>query len=48
MRLVGFVRDRFGVEIPIAEMIGDNFRDLTAIATLVTGLARPEVHSAGR
>lgn len=48
MRLVGFVRERFGVEIPMDEMIGDNFRDLAAITALVGGLVLPEARHAGR
>lgn len=48
MRLVKFVREQFAVDIPISDMIGDNFRDLAAIATLLGGLVLPEVDNAGR
>ena len=34
-KLVGFVRDHFGVEVPPGEMVGENFRDLTAISGLI-------------
>ncbi|MCO5967365.1 MULTISPECIES: acyl carrier protein [Actinoallomurus] len=34
-RLVGFIRDQFGVEIPMSEMVGDNFKDLASISRLV-------------
>lgn len=37
-RLVGFIRDQFGIEIPIEEMVGGNFKDLLSISRLVTGL----------
>jgi acyl carrier protein len=48
MRLLSFIREQFGVEIPMNEMTGSNFRNLTAITTLVADQALPEVHNAGR
>lgn len=48
MRLLGFIRERFGVEIPMVEMTGDNFRDLAAITTLVADQVLPRVRHAGR
>lgn len=48
MRLLSFIRERFEVEIPMNEMTGSNFRDLTAIAALVAGQVLPEVHNARR
>lgn len=48
MRLLSFIRERFEVEIPLNEMTGDNFRDLTAITTLVAGQVPTGVHNAGR
>ncbi|GAA3124112.1 acyl carrier protein [Streptosporangium carneum] len=37
-RLVGFIREQFGIEIPVEEMVGENFKDLLSISRLVTGL----------
>lgn len=37
-RLTGFIREHFGVEVPIEEMVGDNFRDLRSIGALVVRL----------
>ncbi|RCG33322.1 acyl carrier protein [Sphaerisporangium album] len=37
-RLVGFVREHFGIEIPTEEMVGQNFKDLRSIGRLVAGL----------
>jgi acyl carrier protein len=48
MRLLSFIRERFEVEIPMSEMTGDNFRDLTAITALVADQALPGVRNAGR
>lgn len=48
MRLLSFIRERFEVEIPMNEMTGDNFRNLTAITTLVANEALSEVHNVGR
>ena len=48
MRLLGFIRERFGVEVPMSDMIGDNFRDLASITTLLSGLALPEVDDVGQ
>jgi acyl carrier protein len=42
-RLVAFIRERFGVELPAETIIAPNFKDLTSIARLVVeqGAARP-------
>ncbi|KRC54064.1 MULTISPECIES: acyl carrier protein [unclassified Nocardioides] len=41
VRLLAFVRDRVGVEIPATEMTADNFRTLDSITSLVvTSLTR--------
>lgn len=48
MRLLSFIRERFEVEIPMNEMTGDNFRDLTAITELVANEALSEVRNVGR
>jgi acyl carrier protein len=48
MRLLSFIRERFEVEVPMNEMTGDNFRDLTAITTLVADQVLPGVRNAGR
>ncbi|MEV8633168.1 acyl carrier protein [Streptosporangium sp. NPDC051023] len=37
-RLVGFIREQFGIEIPVEEMVGGNFKDLLSISRLVVGL----------
>lgn len=37
-RLVGFIRNQFGVEIPPESLVGANFKDLNSITLLVTGL----------
>ncbi|GII70304.1 hypothetical protein Sme01_27800 [Sphaerisporangium melleum] len=37
-RLVGFIREQFGVEIPFDAMLGENFKDLRSISRLVAGL----------
>lgn len=37
-RLVAFVWDHYGVEVPPGEMLGANFRNLTAITELVCRL----------
>ena len=47
MQLLGFIRERLGVEIPMTQMTGDHFRDLAAITTLVAGQIPLEVRNAG-
>ncbi len=37
-RLVGFIREQFGIEIPVEEMVGGNFKDLLSISRLVVRL----------
>lgn len=37
-RLVGFVREQFGVDVPPEELAGRNFKDLDSISQLVTRL----------
>lgn len=38
-RLVSFIRESLGIDVPAEEMVGENFRDLTSITRLVSGLA---------
>ncbi|SBT42793.1 acyl carrier protein [Micromonospora auratinigra] len=40
-RLVGWIRDEFGVRVPPTKMNGANFRDLNSIAALVESLRDP-------
>ncbi|MBB4918281.1 acyl carrier protein [Streptosporangium saharense] len=37
-RLVGFIREQYGIEIPMEEMVGGNFKDLRSISALVVRL----------
>jgi acyl carrier protein len=39
MRLVSFIGLRLGVQIPVEEVVGTNFKDLNAVARLVESLA---------
>jgi acyl carrier protein len=41
-RLVGFIRERFGVRIPPADIVEKNFRDIGCIADLVASLSGSE------
>jgi acyl carrier protein len=34
-RLVGFVREHFGIDVPTEEMVGENFKDLRSIGRLL-------------
>ncbi|MBF6063308.1 acyl carrier protein [Nocardia terpenica] len=38
IRLVSFIAERFGVTVPTTEVVGQNFKDLDSIATLVSRL----------
>ncbi|MFR9749554.1 phosphopantetheine-binding protein [Nocardia sp. 004] len=38
MRLVSFIHEKFGVDVPVDEMLAENFADLTAIGALITRL----------
>ncbi|WP_326823013.1 acyl carrier protein [Streptosporangium sp. NBC_01639] len=38
-RLVGFVREQYGIEIPVEEMVGENFKNLLNISRLVVRLS---------
>jgi acyl carrier protein len=38
-KLIAFIREDLGVEVPVEEMVGENFRDLTCITRMVSGLA---------
>jgi acyl carrier protein len=35
MRLVGFLSERFGIEVPSDEVVGRNFKDLASITAMV-------------
>jgi acyl carrier protein len=37
--LVAFIRDNLGVEVPIEQMVGENFRNLANITRMVADLA---------
>ncbi|WP_460395462.1 acyl carrier protein [Actinophytocola sediminis] len=37
-RLVGFIRDQFGIDVPPESLVGANFKDLNSITALVVGL----------
>ena len=37
-RLVGFIRDQFGIDVPPEALVGTNFKDLNSITALVVGL----------
>jgi acyl carrier protein len=37
-RLVGFIRDQFGVEVPPELLVGANFKDLNSITRLVVDI----------
>lgn len=38
VRLVGFIREHFELEIPIEEMVGENFRNIDTISALACRL----------
>jgi acyl carrier protein len=38
-RLIAFIREDLGVEVPIEELVGENFRDLACITRMVAALA---------
>lgn len=38
MQLIGFIRERFQVDVPPEEVAGENFRDLRSITQLLTQL----------
>lgn len=38
-KLVAFIREDLGVEVPMEEMVGENFRDLACITRMVSDLA---------
>jgi acyl carrier protein len=40
-RLVGWIRDEFGVRVPPTKMNGANFKDLNSIAALIGSLRDP-------
>lgn len=42
-RLVSFIQDRFGVEIPGEKIVFEYFRDLTTITSLVLELAQADL-----
>ena len=42
-RLVSFIEDRFGVEIPGEKIVFEYFRDLTTITSLVLELAQADL-----
>jgi acyl carrier protein len=35
MRLLGFIRRQFGIEIPASQMVADNFVDIRMIADMI-------------
>lgn len=37
-RLVGFIRDQFGIDVPPESLVGANFKDLNSITALVVRL----------
>jgi acyl carrier protein len=41
-RLVGFIRERFGVRVPPADIVERNFRNIECIADLVASLSATE------
>ena len=38
-QLVGFIRDHFQIEVPLEEMVGNNFKDLGSISQMLLQLA---------
>jgi acyl carrier protein len=44
-RLVGFIRERFGVRVPPADIVEKNFRDIESIADLVASLSGTEANN---
>jgi acyl carrier protein len=38
-QLVGFIRDRFQIEVPPEEMVGNNFKDLGSISRMLLQLS---------
>lgn len=38
VQLIGFVRERLGIDVPAEEMVGENFKDLRAIGRLLVRL----------
>ena len=41
-QLVGFVREHFGIEVPAAQLVGENFKDLRSVSRLLRRLAAEE------
>lgn len=38
VRLIGFIREKFAVDVPPEEVVGSNFKDLRSISQLLTQL----------
>jgi acyl carrier protein len=47
MRLLSFINERFGVQVPAEEVVGKNLQDLGSIARLVGRLTEPPPAGAG-
>jgi acyl carrier protein len=40
VQIIGFIRERFQVDVPHEEVVGGNFRDLGSISQLVLNLSK--------